>query len=351
MKLSIHALLLSFLFLFFSGSLLAQTEGVVLPDSAYYCEADSVELNAGNHISYFWSTGETTQSIIVSSTGNYVVTVTDANGTTVDSTWVYEVLTPIAMFQDSVDHFTVVFTNFSQNADSFLWDFGDGTTSNQEHPTHLYPWTNYPACNLVQLIVFNKCGSDTASAIIGFNGYTPPSQVNSSVSNWTVNFDLGNSHSNNDFYWDFGDGNVSSLSSPAHTYISSKPYECYTVKLVYADCGDHVFQKEIAVGNYPASNPCNIINGIQKNQLSTSSIEIYPNPSNGILNVSLKTNQPANLIIEVLDVRGALVYSNIYGTVQGDFIKPIDLTELPSSVYLVKVQLSNEITYHKILLK
>ncbi|MGI4727858.1 MAG: PKD domain-containing protein [Janthinobacterium lividum] len=33
---------------------------------------------------------------------------------------------------------TVSFTNHSTNADSYLWDFGDGTTSTQTNPQHLY---------------------------------------------------------------------------------------------------------------------------------------------------------------------------------------------------------------------
>jgi len=48
---------------------------------------------------------------------------------------------PIASFQYevSVDNFLeVVFSNFSQNADSYAWDFGDGNTSTEESPTHAY---------------------------------------------------------------------------------------------------------------------------------------------------------------------------------------------------------------------
>lgn len=48
---------------------------------------------------------------------------------------------PIASFQYDVnaDNFLeVIFSNFSQNADSYAWDFGDGTTSTEENPTHAY---------------------------------------------------------------------------------------------------------------------------------------------------------------------------------------------------------------------
>ena len=48
---------------------------------------------------------------------------------------------PIAAFQFEVstDNFLeVAFTNFSQNASSYTWDFGDGQTSTEKDPTHVY---------------------------------------------------------------------------------------------------------------------------------------------------------------------------------------------------------------------
>jgi PKD repeat protein len=34
---------------------------------------------------------------------------------------------------------TVTFTNKSEDAVSYEWDFGDGTTSTEESPVHTYP--------------------------------------------------------------------------------------------------------------------------------------------------------------------------------------------------------------------
>ncbi|MCB0661531.1 MAG: PKD domain-containing protein [Saprospiraceae bacterium] len=48
---------------------------------------------------------------------------------------------PVASFQFEVksDNFlAVVFTNFSQNADTYTWDFGDGNTSTEKDPEHAF---------------------------------------------------------------------------------------------------------------------------------------------------------------------------------------------------------------------
>ena len=56
----------------------------ITPDGpTTFCDGSSVNLDAGAYTSYLWTTGsETTQTINVTTSGNYEVTVTDANGCT-----------------------------------------------------------------------------------------------------------------------------------------------------------------------------------------------------------------------------------------------------------------------------
>ena len=66
----------------------------------------------------------------------------------------------VADFSFETDGNNVKFANLSQNATSYLWDFGDGKSSNLINPVHEYLQDgNYN----VKLNVFSQCGTDTIS--------------------------------------------------------------------------------------------------------------------------------------------------------------------------------------------
>jgi PKD repeat protein len=54
--------------------------------------------------------------------------------------------------------FMVEFTNTSYNGDNFLWDFGDGSTSTQIHPTHIY--NDFGTYTVSLNVDGSACGSD-----------------------------------------------------------------------------------------------------------------------------------------------------------------------------------------------
>jgi PKD repeat protein len=66
---------------------------------------------------------------------------------------------PAAGFTNSLSIYTATFTNTSTNGVSYLWDFGDGTTSTEANPVHVYPGDG---TYHVVLTTTNECGSVTA---------------------------------------------------------------------------------------------------------------------------------------------------------------------------------------------
>jgi gliding motility-associated-like protein len=124
---------------------------------------------------------------------------------------------------------TVNFTNTSVAGLNYLWDFGDGNTSNLASPTHTFTTAG---TYTVALYAYNPNGcinEDTAYTTIKViasvdAGFTY-NKVLDCVDD-TVHFTLNNQNqaANVLFNWDFGDGSGSSLPNPSHTYVNQGIY-------------------------------------------------------------------------------------------------------------------------------
>ncbi len=133
---------------------------VSFPDTTKFCEGGAATLETNMQGTYFWNTGSTASTLIVSQSGLYSVTVVDIFGCTSDaSTEVVEVLLPVASYTFNSIGYGTIFTNTSQNGTSYFWDFGDGDTSTEENPHHLYLWPG--GTFAVTLYVTNECGTDS----------------------------------------------------------------------------------------------------------------------------------------------------------------------------------------------
>ncbi len=76
------------------------------------------------------------------------------------SKWYIGAYDPVANFTSNITGNSVAFTNASEFATTYLWDFGDGNYSNDEHPVHVYSSNgNYN----VTLIATHCSFSDTYS--------------------------------------------------------------------------------------------------------------------------------------------------------------------------------------------
>lgn len=129
---------------------------------------------------------------------------------------------------------SVSFTNNSGNVISYLWNFGDGKTSTDNNPTHIYTSNgNYS----VTLIVTNAGGCIDSLTKTSFVKIVPVKI--DSISNLNVKGCLPLSinpipHFNatqiiSSYSWNFGDGGISIQSNPIYTYNSEGKFD---VKLI-----------------------------------------------------------------------------------------------------------------------
>lgn len=130
-----------------------------------FCQGDSVQLTAtAGFTTYTWSNNKTGASMYAKSGMNYTCKVTNADGCNQTSKPVLLTMKPkpLAGFNWSAPNGNpmVSFFNFSSQAISYIWDFGDGDTSSLTSPKHTY---KTPGSYRVLLKAINGCGSDTVS--------------------------------------------------------------------------------------------------------------------------------------------------------------------------------------------
>jgi hypothetical protein len=135
---------------------------IIVGGSAIICEGETVQLMSSEASGNTWSSGETTNVILVGTTGIYSVTYTSAAGCTTVSTNVPVLVnpdpTPSFTSNPSLGGFTQ-FTNTSQDYLTSQWDFGDGSPwSNADSPSHTYTGDD---TYIVTLTVGNGCGTET----------------------------------------------------------------------------------------------------------------------------------------------------------------------------------------------
>ncbi len=121
----------------------------------------------------------------------------------------------------------VIFSNISKDADEYLWDFGDGATSDKENPTYNY---SKGGTYTVRLTTTNARGKHTISRSVLVKSSPVANfemENNGCVAHCEVRFT--NTSENAVLYlWDFGDGEKSDLENPRHTFTTVGNF---TVKL------------------------------------------------------------------------------------------------------------------------
>ncbi|MFK7783768.1 MAG: PKD domain-containing protein [Crocinitomicaceae bacterium] len=130
-------------------------------DTTFFCIPGSATLTSTQTgTSYDWSTTETTQTITVTSGGTYILDVTDECGTGTDSVIVVGAAAPVVSWTETTSYVTAFFTNttVADGTTTFDWNFGDGASSTQENPAHVY---SAAGTYLVTLTVTNECGTES----------------------------------------------------------------------------------------------------------------------------------------------------------------------------------------------
>jgi PKD repeat protein len=211
--------------------------------------------------SYSWDFGdgntssEANPAHLFSSAGEYLVqlSVSDTAGCNnlfQDSITVYA--EPQPDFQTQVQgsicsQKPVVFENITTlpTTASFQWDFGDGTTSTEENPEHIYASEGEYIIHFQ--IEMAGCLVEKSDTITVNPGPLVDFNYSDDCFGQVVNFE--NSSTGDflqSFQWDFGDGTQSTQLNPNHSYDSAGTYQVALTALTSNGC-DYTFQKDVIV--------------------------------------------------------------------------------------------------------
>ncbi len=162
--------------------------------------------------------------------------------------------TPQANFEATPDYMqmpesTVNLDNLTEgNAWNYLWNFGDENTSEEAEPgTHTY--NNSGEYSISLKAYSNNCETTQQKTIVIIPNipsvnYGPSAAACPPL---TVEF-YCEAQDVESYFWEFGDGNVSSEMNPTHTYYSNGNY---TVKLTATGPGGQVIRDDVKITVYP----------------------------------------------------------------------------------------------------
>lgn len=258
------------------------------------------DASTGKPTSWKWNLGNGTISFLQNPSvtyfnpGQYSIKLVIKNAAGADSITKTQVINvyaqPKVQFTGSVTSgcfpLPVQFTDQSTTAggaiDTWQWDFGDGFSSGQQNPTHIY--TSGGNFN-VTLRVRNNNGCLTTLSKSQYIKISPGVKAN--FSNTAPNNcafpsvitfkNLSTGTGVLNYNWDFGDGTVSTLANPVHTYSA---YGNFTIRLIVTNakgCADTIVKNnEILISGVKASFTNTDTVCVSKSFLFTNTS--FPNP-------------------------------------------------------------------------
>jgi len=195
------------------------------------------QTTGANDYTWIWSDGSpnsnfTNPTHLYTALGNFPIILMASDGTCRDTTTVNVKVAnkPIANFSanktNECGDAVISLTNLSTLASSYLWDFGDGTTSNQINPVKTFTARTTPyTIKLVATGTYGCKDSMVKANLILAKPLPPagfvvtPSNI-IAVPNYTFGFINTTPQNNNyNYFWDFGDAGIPATSRDAsHRY-------------------------------------------------------------------------------------------------------------------------------------
>lgn len=293
------------------------------------CDGGSATLDAGVFSTYNWSTGDSTSSIsVTSASATYAVTVVDANGcVSTDSATVTTLANPAPSIGPDVvacEDATPVMLDAGAGFATYSWDNGDVTQMTSVSMAGDYS---------VMVADSNGCmGSDTVNVSIN-----PSPVVDLGGDSTVCQFDLPltlTAPTGTNYLWQ--DGSMNQTFNIDTTAQGQGPISYSVAVTDINGC----------VGTDTVVITVDICPGIiGPNALIT---QVYPNPTQQMLNVKVADVNPTALSIRVVDLNGRIVFEQSEDNHNGNVLLQLDLGQLAKGMYYLHLDNDNRNSVHRI---
>ena len=262
-----------------------------------------------------------------------------------------------SMFSQTISGLIVTLNNSSLNSNgttaglNYLWDFGDSTTSTLKNPVKTYSTGGYKTITLYI--------SDSVSGCFSYNYVninlisSPLCQASFSLGKDTgtpFNFYILNTSTvspSTTYFWSFGDGTSSTLSTPSHFYSN---FGKYLICLTISDSAcTSTFCDSVGMDSTGAllkkggfgfkvldftklSQP----SGANELKMLIDDMVIFPNPAGSNTNIKWLGKQNEEINIRLLDLSGKEILSKTLHSKTGENLETIDLSNLANSIYFLQ---------------
>ena len=219
----------------------------------------------------------------------------------------------------------------------FAWDFGDGTTSDEESPIHLFADFGYYDVSLT-ITTESGCTSEVTLEV-WVNDWTQNCQALfvpyiDEVNPLEVYFEDMSIGQIIEWSWEFGDGEVSNEQNPTHIYPEPAIYEASLTIQTMGGCTSSFYYEINLITGQVVVSPGPTTGIIEQNALE---LTLYPNPVIDVLNIVLNSN--STMEVQIVNLAGQVLVTS--------FEKSVDLSSLPKGIYFARITSEGQLITRK----
>ncbi|MFK7924366.1 MAG: PKD domain-containing protein [Bacteroidia bacterium] len=290
----------------------------------------TLTLDAGNAgANFVWNTGDQSQSLMVSQTGWYAVTVFDGNCSDQDSIYVTISMPAPVFTADTIADCNEILIDAGSGYLSYLWNTGDTTQTTTANDGGLITITvlDSAGCSVIDTIYANIIGYDPNA------DFSSIMQPDSSIS-----FDASASFDAITYSWDFGDGTQAIGMMASHTYTSN---DSFLVTLIVSnDCGNDTTMETVVV---------DFLTSLEV-PLALRQLKLFPNPASTYLELTADLGAVQDLELILVDLQGRPLFAERLNVPGGRLQHRLSISAIEPGIYFLQIKTELGNITHKLII-